>query len=177
MGARFNRLPDGEQARLRAEQIGFVFQFPSLIPALSAFENVLLPTGFTRGPHNGREKRAVELLELVGLCEKLESQPRQLSAGQQQRVVIARAMINQPRLLLADEPTSDLDEQTELEIIRLFKDIHTKDRPDHRDGHPYQPAGAVWHPRDRDGRRRHPPGDSGAIQRVNDLCPLCTLGA
>jgi ABC-type lipoprotein export system ATPase subunit len=128
-GLEISRLNDREQAYLRAERIGFIFQFPSLIPALNALENVILPTGFARHTSSTpeeREQRAAELLELVGLGDKLGSQPRQLSAGQQQRVVIARAMINEPSLLLADEPTSDLDEQTEMEIIQLFKQIHAE---------------------------------------------------
>ncbi len=125
-GREISRLSDREQAYLRAEEIGFVFQFPSLIPSLTALENVILPAGFAREPREDAPERAVELLELVGLGDKLHSQPRQLSAGQQQRVVIARAMINEPGLLLADEPTSDLDEQTELEIIQLFKRIHAE---------------------------------------------------
>jgi ABC-type lipoprotein export system ATPase subunit len=125
-GKEISRLSDRQQAALRAEQIGFVFQFPSLVPSLTALENVILPTGFTRHSREDCEERAAELLDMVGLGDKLHSQPRQLSAGQQQRVVIARAMINQPSLLLADEPTSDLDEQTEMEIIQLFRQIHAE---------------------------------------------------
>jgi len=118
-------LSDRQQARLRNQKIGFVFQFPSLIPSLTAFENVTLPIVFgANHTQLDAEARASELLEKLGLSDKFSSLPRQLSAGQQQRVVIARALLNQPEVLLADEPTSDLDEQTETEIMDLFKGIH-----------------------------------------------------
>jgi ABC-type lipoprotein export system ATPase subunit len=123
-------LPDREQSLLRNQKIGFVFQFPSLLPALSVLENVALPRTFAGGQtaDGAAEARAEAeaLLELVGLAEKLNAYPRQLSAGQQQRVVVARALINRPEILLADEPTSDLDEQTEQEIMVLFADVHRR---------------------------------------------------
>ena len=121
------KLPDREQSLLRNQRIGFVFQFPSLLPTLTSLENVMLPKMF--GPENDRETvqaRARQLLEQVGLADKLHAYPRQLSGGQQQRVVIARALMNEPELLLADEPTSDLDEQTEHEIMALFQEIHAR---------------------------------------------------
>ncbi|MBU0492122.1 MAG: ABC transporter ATP-binding protein [Chloroflexi bacterium] len=120
-------LSDKEQAALRNRQIGFVFQFPSLLPSLTSLENVMLPTMF--GSKEGRldvQARATRLLEEVGLTDKLHAYPRQLSAGQQQRVVVARALVNQPALLLADEPTSDLDEETEHEIMALFEAFHAR---------------------------------------------------
>jgi ABC-type lipoprotein export system ATPase subunit len=119
-------LSDREQSLLRNRKLGFVFQFPSLLPSLTALENVVLPTMF--GEQNGPDpyERATQLLGEVGLEEKLASYPRQLSAGQQQRVVVARALMNGPELLLADEPTSDLDEQTEQEIMELFRGIHAR---------------------------------------------------
>jgi ABC-type lipoprotein export system ATPase subunit len=117
------KLSDAEQSRLRSRRIGFVFQFPSLLPSLTAFENVALPLSFS-GDHAVEPERATELLGTVGLSDKLGSYPRQLSAGQQQRVVIARSLVNQPELLFADEPSSDLDEQTEREIMELFQRIH-----------------------------------------------------
>jgi ABC-type lipoprotein export system ATPase subunit len=120
-------LTDREQSLLRNRKIGFVFQFPSLLPSLTVLENVALPTAFgTNHKQQATHERAVQLLDLVGLSDKLPVYPRQLSAGQQQRVVIARALICQPDALLADEPTSNLDEQTEREIMDLFRDIHTQ---------------------------------------------------
>ncbi len=118
-------LSDRQQSLLRNRKLGFVFQFPSLLPSLTTLENVGLPTIFGTN-HRGQSVngRAAELLDMVGLSDKLAAYPRQLSAGQQQRVVIARALISQPEVLLADEPTSNLDEQTEKEIMSLFKDIH-----------------------------------------------------
>lgn len=135
------RLSDGAQSRLRNESIGFVFQFPSLVSTLTVLENVILPTTF--GPpasRLGAEDRARELLALVGLTEKLTAYPRQLSKGQQQRVVIARSLINRPRLLLADEATSDLDEQTELEIMDLFRSIHAGRATDRASGALVEPG-------------------------------------
>ena len=119
------KLPDRQQSLKRNQKIGFVFQFPSLLPALTSLENVLLATIFNDTQARKQAfTRAIELLEILGLGDKLEAYPRQLSAGQQQRVVIARALLNQPEVLLADEPTSDLDEQTETEIMEFFKQIH-----------------------------------------------------
>jgi putative ABC transport system ATP-binding protein/lipoprotein-releasing system ATP-binding protein len=119
------QLGDREQSFLRNQRIGFVFQFPSLVPSLTTLENVMLPTIFGSDVgRNGFSQRAVELLSTVGLAEKLNAYPRQLSAGQQQRVVIARSLINETKILLADEPTSDLDEQTEQEIMELFQKVH-----------------------------------------------------
>jgi ABC-type lipoprotein export system ATPase subunit len=118
-------LSDRQQSLKRNQKIGFVFQFPSLLPSLTTLENVLLATIFDHSRTYKKDyTRAIELLETLGLADKLEAYPRQLSAGQQQRVVIARALLNQPELLLADEPTSDLDEQTETEIMEYFKHIH-----------------------------------------------------
>lgn len=121
------KLPDAQQAQLRNQKIGFVFQFPSLMPSLTTLENVLLPTIAWKKNNsngNGAYQRAVAMLDEVGLADKLHAYPRQLSAGQQQRVVIARSLVNQPELLLADEPTSNLDEQTEHEIMALIRQIH-----------------------------------------------------
>ena len=120
-------LTDREQSLLRNQKIGFVFQFPSLLPSLTVLENVALPTTFGKN-HRGQDPygRAAQLLEMIGLSDKLPVYPRQLSAGQQQRVVIARALMNQPQVLLADEPSRNLDEQTEREIMDLFRDIHAR---------------------------------------------------
>ncbi len=124
-GADLWTLTDQQQSRLRSQKIGFVFQFPSLLPSLTVLDNVILPTVFNSKQDPAQvHERAVQLLQKVGLADKFEACPRQLSAGQQQRVVIARALMNQPRLLLADEPTSNLDEKTELEILDLFRELH-----------------------------------------------------
>jgi ABC-type lipoprotein export system ATPase subunit len=127
-GAHLWDLSDTQQSLLRSQKIGFVFQFPSLLPALTVYDNMIVPTIFRSksepvDPKNDHD-RAVQLLTKVGLDEKLAAYPRQLSAGQQQRVVIARALMNRPQVLLADEPTSNLDEKTEHEIIELFRDLH-----------------------------------------------------
>lgn len=124
-GTNLWKLTDQQQSFLRSQRIGFVFQFPSLLPTLTVLENVILPTVFGSRQDTAQvHDRATGLLQKVGLADKLAAYPRQLSAGQQQRVVIARALMNQPLVLLADEPTSNLDEKTELEIMDLFHDLH-----------------------------------------------------
>jgi len=118
-------LTDAKRAELRNRKMGFVFQYPSLMQSLNSLENVVLPTMFFN--HRATQTdfdHAQHLLELVGLSDKCTAYPRHLSAGQQQRVVIARALFNEPELLLADEPTSNLDEQTEIEIMGLIQKIH-----------------------------------------------------
>jgi len=126
-GQDLGRLRDRQRALLRNKKVGFVFQFPSLLPALTALDNVALPTIFSRNrAGTDAQERAKELLDSVGLGDKLNAYPRHLSAGQQQRVVIARALLNRPQMLLADEPTSDLDEETEQEIMNLFARIHAQ---------------------------------------------------
>ncbi len=109
----------------RCEQIGFMFQFASLLPILTVKENLLLPTVF-RPRATGQEAaaKAEELLRLVGLTEKINVYPAQLSGGQQRRVAIARAFMNDPALVLADEPTGDLDEETEGDMMRFFKSMN-----------------------------------------------------
>lgn len=112
---------DAFRSDFRNARIGFIFQFASLIPTLNAIENVSLPRSFgTRRRHAADEEEAVMLLEKVGLGERLFSYPNELSGGQQRRVAIARALINRPALLLADEPTGDLDEETEAEVMELL---------------------------------------------------------
>jgi putative ABC transport system ATP-binding protein/lipoprotein-releasing system ATP-binding protein len=114
----------------RCEKIGFVFQFASLLPMLTAKENLLLPVGFhTRKLSVDKaEKKALELLGLVGLSDKADSYPAQLSGGQQRRVAIARAFMNEPEMILADEPTGDLDEETEADVMKFFMTMNEKNR-------------------------------------------------
>ncbi len=106
-------------ARLRSEKIGFCFQFPSLVSTLNALDNIRLPASFTAGGEDGFQ-RARDLLEMVRLPEKARAYPAELSGGQQRRVAIARALVNRPDIILADEPTGDLDEDTEEDIMDLF---------------------------------------------------------
>jgi len=114
------KLGDGARTNLRLAKVGFVFQRFFLLPMLTAYENVLLPMLEARVPRAEREARAVELLEYVGLGGRRDHRPSQLSGGEMQRVAIARALANRPRLLLADEPTGELDEATGEQIARLL---------------------------------------------------------
>lgn len=111
---------DRSLSKMRNRITGFIFQFASLIPTLTALENILLPLSFGGQAADSR-KYAEELLELVGLKEKANSFPSQLSGGQQRRIAIARAFVNRPQIILADEPTGDLDEETEKDILQIFK--------------------------------------------------------
>jgi ABC-type lipoprotein export system ATPase subunit len=114
---------DGDAlSEYRCEKVGFVFQFASLFPVLTAKENVMLPVTFRSRALSPipAEERALELLGLVGLGDRADAYPSQLSGGQQRRVAIARAFVNGPAVVLADEPTGDLDEQTEEEVMQLF---------------------------------------------------------
>lgn len=116
-------LPEDKIAELRAEKIGFVFQFSGLIPTITARENVLLPTLFCpAGPD--MPGRATDLLNKVGLSDRADAYPHTLSSGEMKRVAIARALINSPSLLIADEPTGDLDADTEYEIMELFRQLN-----------------------------------------------------
>ena len=111
------KMNDGQLTRLRRHKIGFVFQFHNLIPVLTAFENVQLPLLTSRTKRREAEDRANELLDRVGLKERAGHLPDELSGGEQQRVAIARALVNRPRIILADEPTGDLDTQTGSEVV------------------------------------------------------------
>ena len=118
------RLDDGARTRLRLTRVGFVFQRFFLLPMLSAYENVLLPMLEARVPRGEREARARELLDYVGLAGRMDHRPSQLSGGEMQRVAIARALANRPRLLLADEPTGELDESTGEAIANLLSRLN-----------------------------------------------------
>jgi ABC-type lipoprotein export system ATPase subunit len=118
-------LPDDGLTEFRNRKIGFVFQFASLLPTLRVIDNVVLPALLgRRRDSNVAYKAAAELLDQLGLAEHIDAYPTEISAGEQRRAVIARALINAPSLLLADEPTSDLDEQTEIEIMDRLRELN-----------------------------------------------------
>jgi len=119
-------LNDDRLSQYRSRRIGFMFQFASLLPILTAKENVLLPAIFSPDQEITDDRIAQDLMEMVGIGDKVDSYPSQLSGGQQRRVAIARALLNTPDIILADEPTGDLDEETEAEIMGLFKEINQK---------------------------------------------------
>jgi putative ABC transport system ATP-binding protein len=121
-GKRVDDLSNKQRARFRNEVFGFVFQSFNLLPRTSAYDNVLLPLKYRKG--DSRDQKVREVLANVGLSDRLKSRPNQLSGGQQQRVAIARALVNEPKIILADEPTGNLDTKTGLEIMDLFKEIH-----------------------------------------------------
>jgi putative ABC transport system ATP-binding protein len=124
-GDRIDRMREDKLAAWRGANIGIVFQFFQLFPTLTALENVMLPMDFLkRGTVAERKERAGERLELVGLGDKLANLPSELSGGQQQRVAIARALVNEPKLLIGDEPTGNLDSQTEAAMFELFDELN-----------------------------------------------------
>jgi putative ABC transport system ATP-binding protein len=125
-GRRIADLDDKELARIRSREIGFVFQQFQLLPRLTALHNVELPLIYSGMKPAKRHKRALMLLERVGLADKTINRPNQLSGGQQQRVAIARALANNPTILLADEPTGALDQTTGRQVIELFKELHAE---------------------------------------------------
>ena len=123
-GIDISSLDDAELARWRAAHVGFVFQFYNLIPVLTAFENVELPLQLTSLDRATRKRRVTEALESVGLADRMHHTPNELSGGQQQRVAIARALITNPSLIVADEPTGDLDRQSASEILEMLQRLN-----------------------------------------------------
>ncbi|KAF0217106.1 MAG: putative ABC transport system ATP-binding [Geobacteraceae bacterium] len=123
-GEEINRLSNSRLAALRARKIGFVFQFFNLLSSLTAEENVATAMMFAGAPEKRQSERARELLSLVGLLDKLKAKPSELSGGQQQRVAIARALANDPEILLMDEPTGNLDSESEAEVLDTVFRLH-----------------------------------------------------
>jgi ABC-type lipoprotein export system ATPase subunit len=126
-GREISRQTAKEQARLRNRMVGFVFQNYNLLPRTTALENVLMPLTYTKEnltEHQMRQ-RATELLQKVGLGDRTDHQPSQLSGGEQQRVAIARSLVNRPRVLFADEPTGNLDSRTSEEILQMFQELNS----------------------------------------------------
>ena len=123
-GVDVSKLRDSQLAEIRCRKIGFVFQSFNLLPRTSARANVELPLIYAGISGRQRRKRAEEMLRLVGLGERLDHKPNELSGGQQQRVAIARALTNQPAMILADEPTGNLDSKTSIEIMQLFQQLN-----------------------------------------------------
>jgi ABC-type lipoprotein export system ATPase subunit len=129
-GQEVSRLSSDERAHVRNSKIGFVFQSFNLLARTSALENVTMPLTYAPGAISEREarKRATELLELVGLGDRIHHHPSQLSGGQQQRVAIARSLISRPSLLFADEPTGNLDSRTSEEVLEMFKELNRREK-------------------------------------------------
>jgi len=123
-GEDLSAMTQEQLSEMRSRKLGFIFQFPSLIPALTIKDNISLPAMFGDQDSEQASERALDLLKMLGLSEKADVFPRQLSAGETKRIVVARSLINQPQLILADEPTSDLDAKTEQEVLHLLREIN-----------------------------------------------------
>lgn len=125
-GKEVSQMEDDELANVRNKEIGFVFQTFNLLPRLTSLENVALPLVYAGFGKKERKERAEEVMKLVGLQDRMEHKPNELSGGQRQRVAIARALVNEPSIILADEPTGNLDTKTSYEIMKIFQDIQDK---------------------------------------------------
>ena len=123
-GKHVSEMQDDELAGIRNKEIGFVFQTFNLMPRTTALDNVALPMVYAGHSKSERVERATEVLTQVGLQDRMDHKPNQLSGGQRQRVTVARALVNKPSIILADEPTGNLDSKTSVEIMNLFNEIH-----------------------------------------------------
>ena len=123
-GKQVSEMHDDELAEIRNKEIGFVFQTFNLMPRTTALDNVALPMVYAGFSKDERNKRATEVLTQVGLADRMDHKPNQLSGGQRQRVAVGRALVNKPSIILADEPTGNLDSKTSVEIMKLFGEIH-----------------------------------------------------
>lgn len=121
-----SKLEDNRLAEIRNSEIGFIFQTFNLLPRYTMLENVMLPLVYAGSPKHERKKRALEVLEDVDLVDRITHKPNELSGGQKQRVAIARALVNHPSIILADEPTGNLDSKTSVDIMNVFREIHKK---------------------------------------------------
>jgi lipoprotein-releasing system ATP-binding protein len=121
-----NRLNDKQLASFRNKKIGFVFQFHHLLPEFNALENICIPAYIAKEPRRSAEKRAIELLEMFKLTDRFDHKPSELSGGEQQRIAVARALINNPSVILADEPSGNLDTKNKNELHKLFFDLRDK---------------------------------------------------
>ena len=119
-----SKMEDNQLAEIRNSEIGFIFQTFNLLPRYNALENVTLPLIYAGKPKSARVKRATEVLDSVGLGDRMDHKPNELSGGQRQRVAVARALVNKPSIILADEPTGNLDSKTSKDIMDLLDDIH-----------------------------------------------------
>jgi putative ABC transport system ATP-binding protein len=127
-GIDISTLEESDLAQLRGKKIGFVFQQFNLIPTLTALENVILPAVFQNVTKEQREKKAAELLTMVGLADRMNHKPNELSGGQQQRVAIARALVNDPEIILADEPTGNLDSTAGKQVMHMLARLHSEEK-------------------------------------------------
>jgi len=125
-GKDVSMMRDDDLAAVRNKEIGFVFQTFNLLPRYTSLENVAMPMIYAQMTKKDRNKRAAEVLDMVGLGDRMDHRPNELSGGQRQRVAVARALVNNPSIILADEPTGNLDTKTSYEIMKLFDDIHKR---------------------------------------------------
>ena len=125
-GTDVSKMDDNRLAEIRNQEIGFIFQTFNLLPRYTALENVMLPLIYAGVPKSERAEKATKVLAEVGLADRMDHKPNELSGGQRQRVAVARALVNTPSIILADEPTGNLDSKTSVDIMKLFGEIHKK---------------------------------------------------